>query len=220
MRMRKKKNGEARLAACAHLLCEKKTYGAQAAASVFDRSETRPLALEIGCGKGAFACGMAALHPEYTYLAIERVSDVMVAALERAVSCAEERPTDNLRFMIADAGDLESCFAEGSIAAIYLNFSDPWPKKGYYKRRLTYRAFLDVYFKLLAPGGVLCFKTDNRALFDFTLEELADTARTPEFVTYDLHRSPEAVGNVMTEYETNFTQKGISINALRVRKPL
>lgn len=220
MRMRKKKNGEARLAACAHLLCEKKAYGEHAASSVFGRDEARPLALEIGCGKGAFACGMAAKHPDMTYLAIERVSDVMVAALERAVACEDERKTDNLRFMIADAGDLEGCFAEGSIAAIYLNFSDPWPKKGYYKRRLTYRAFLDVYFKLLAPGGILCFKTDNRALFDFTLEELADTARVPEFVTYDLHNSPEAKENVMTEYETNFTQKGMTINALRVRKPL
>lgn len=220
MRVRKKKNGEARLAACAHLLCEKKEYALPTASAVFCREEARPLALEIGCGKGAFACGMAALHPEMTYLAIERVSDVMVAALERAVSCQNDRPTDNLRFMIADAHDIVTCFAEGSIAAIYLNFSDPWPKKGYYKRRLTYRAFLDVYFKLLMPGGVLCFKTDNRPLFDFTLQELSDTSRTPEFITYDLHNSPEAAGNVMTEYETNFTQKGVPINALRVRKPL
>ena len=218
MRMRKKKNGEARLASHAHLLCAKPSTPFDGAAAVFAREENAPLCLEIGCGKGAFACGMAALHPEYCFLAIERVSDVMIAALERADPLSSER-SDNLRFMIADANDLEACFAAESIDTIYLNFSDPWPKKGYYKRRLTYRVFLDMYFKILVPGGALRFKTDNRPLFEFTLEELAATGRTPEFVTYDLHNSPYAEGNVMTEYETNFVSQGMPIHALCVRKP-
>lgn len=215
MRMRRKKNGEARLAACAHLLCDLPSAPVCDTVPWFGRIQ--PLWVEVGCGKGAFACGMAANHPEVCFLAIERVSDVMIAAVERAEACKEER-TDNLRFAITNAEQLENYLAPATVSRIFLNFSDPWPKKGYYKRRLTYRKFLEMYFRLLAPGGKFCMKTDNVGLFDFTLEELSALGLTPDFVTYDLHHSPYAEGNVMTEYETNFTAKGMTICSLAVTK--
>ncbi len=176
-----------------------------------------PLSLEIGCGKGAFSCGMAARYPERSFLAVERVTDVMIAALEKAMACSDER-TDNLRFAIANAENLEAFLAPNTVSHMYLNFSDPWPKKGYAKRRLTHRRFLEMYFRLLKSGGVFHLKTDNTGLFAFTLEELEALSLTPDFVTYDLHNSPYAADNVMTKYETNFTAKGIPICALCVTK--
>ena len=213
MRMRKKKNGPARLAAVSHLFCEKPK--APISSSLADFGRTAPLWLEVGCGKGGFACGMAAAHPEWSFIAMEKVSDVLVLAAERAMREAETRP-DNLRFINGDARDLAAYFAEGSLDAIYLNFSDPWPKAGHAKRRLTHRAFLASYISLLRDGGAICLKTDNVGLFDFTLEELSALGLTPEFVTRDLHASEEAEGNVMTEYEKNFSEQGMPIHALRV----
>ena len=213
MRMRKKKNGAARLSACAHLLCEKPQSPISSAMADFGREAE--LHLEIGCGKGGFACGMARKNPTACFYAMERVHDVMVLAAERAEREREERP-DNLRFILAGAADLPAYFVPGSLFRIYLNFSDPWPKKGYAKRRLTHRAFLRLYFSLLSEGGELWMKTDNVGLFDFTLEELAALGLEPFFVTRDLHASSEAEGNVMTEYERNFSSQGMPIHALRV----
>ena len=212
MRMRNKKHRDERLAACGHLLLETPSAPIASSCDVF-RGESAPLWLEIGCGKGDFAVGMAEKYPEARLIAFERVSNVMVVAVEKAEAAADTRP-DNLRFAIADAANLSAWFADGSLDAIYLNFSDPWPKKGYAKRRLTYRGFLEVYFRLLKKGGRLCFKTDNVGLFDFTLEELSAMGKTPEFITRDLHADPASKDNVMTEYERNFSSKGFSIHAL------
>ena len=215
MRMRKKKNGATRLSACAHLLRTQPEKPIASAEEDFHRAGE--LHLEVGCGKGGFACGMARQNPDVNFYAMERVHDVMVLAAERAEREREERP-DNLRFILAGAADLAAYFAPGSLARIYLNFSDPWPKKGYAKRRLTHRAFLRLYFSLLREGGELYLKTDNTGLFDFTLEELAAVGLTPYFVTRDFHSTKEAEGNVMTEYETNFSAQGIPICSLRVKK--
>lgn len=214
MRMRRKKNGAARLAACASLLKEKPEAPISSPREDFGRDGE--MHLEIGCGKGGFACGMAEKYPDVNFYALERVPDVMVLAAEKAVASADRRPNDNLRFIIAGAGDLENWFAPDSLDVIYLNFSDPWPKKGYAKRRLTHRAFLTVYFRLLKNGGRIRFKTDNVGLFDFTLEELAALSVVPDFVTRDLHNAPEGDGNVMTEYERNFSEQGIPICALQI----
>lgn len=211
MRMRRKKNGAARLAACAHLLCGLPDAPKTDASADFGREA--PLALEIGCGKGSFACGMAEAHPDRCFYAMERVADVMVTAVERAQACAERRP-DNLRFIIADADTLPAWFAPGSLQEIYLNFSDPWPKKGYAKRRLTHRDRLRLYFSLLGEGGRLYVKTDNEGLFAFTLEELAALGCKLLYTTDDLHASPYAAGNIMTEYERNFASQGMPIHAL------
>lgn len=215
MRMRKKKNGPARLAAVSHLFCEKPDTPITSSLTHFGREGA--LWLEVGCGKGGFACGMAKKYPDANIYAMERITDVVMLAAERAEREKDERP-DNLRFILDGADGLREYFAPASLDRVYLNFSDPWPKKGYAKRRLTYRGFLRVYFSLLKEGGELRFKTDNVGLFDFTLEELAAVGLTPHFVTRDLHQEAVAADNVMTEYEKNFSEKGFSICSLWVKK--
>jgi tRNA (guanine-N7-)-methyltransferase len=147
---------------------------------------------------------------------MERVRDVCCIALEKAMACKESRP-DNLRFIIGNADNLEEWFPEKCLDGIYLNFSDPWPKAGHAKRRLTHRNYLAKYKKLLKDGGLLIFKTDNVGLFDFSLEEFAEFGLKTEWMTRDLHNSDRAEGNVMTEYEKNFSEKGFTINSAIVR---
>ena len=209
MRMRKKKHGKERLDAAAHLLCTDPALTAGNPYAPFGGAE-KPLHLEIGCGKGQFAVGMAAAHPDVDFYALERVADVMVCAVEKAMA-AREGGFDNLRFIVGDAGALAEWFAPNTFDCVYLNFSDPWPKAGHYKRRLTYRAYLELYRKLLKPGGVLRLKTDNEGLYDFSLEEFAAVGMRVAAASRDLHNSPYADGNIMTEYETNFAAQGMPI---------
>ena len=217
MRMRKKKNGESRLAACSEFIFTNVGAPLSAPASAFGM-EDAPVFLEIGAGKGGFACQMASKNKNAAYFAMERVTDCVVLAAEKAMATRDERP-DNLRFIVDTADNLTKIFAPGSIDRIFLNFSDPWSKKGYAKRRLTHRRYLAVYFNLLKDGGKITFKTDNTGLFDFTLLEFSDVGIKPDFVTRDLHRSERAADNVMTEYETNFASMGMSINMVEVTKP-
>ena len=215
MRVRKKKNGAQRIEACSHLLVrELASLGAPE--SIF--SEPAPLHLEIGCGKGDFACGMAEKEPSINFIAMERVPDVACLALEKAKSREKDRP-DNLRFIIGDAKNLTEWFPPHSLDGIYLNFSDPWPKAGYKKRRLTYRAFLEIYRGLLRENGRLVLKTDNKDLFAFSLEEFEACGLIIEWQTEDLHNSEHGVGNVTTEYERNFTAKGFTICSASVVFP-
>ena len=126
----------------------------------------RPLYLEIGCGKGAFICGMAAMHPEIDFVAVEIVRNIIVTAAEKAQ--AAELP--NVRFISCDARRLNEIFAPGEVDRIYLNFSDPWPKARHFKRRLTYRQRLLNYKKVLGRDGFVEFKTDNDGLYEFSLD--------------------------------------------------
>lgn len=215
MRMRKKKHADERIAACSSLLLPCPAEGPVDLSSAFP-DPSRPLHLEIGCGKGGFACGMSAAHPDVNFIAMERVRDVACLALEKAAADAANRP-DNLRFLIADARQLTELFPADSFSCIYLNFSDPWPKSGYQKRRLTYRAFLEQYRTLLRQDGVLRLKTDNAALFAFSLEEFAAAGLTVVWQTDDLHASTYAKDNVMTEYEKNFSKQGMPIYAALVQ---
>ena len=212
MRVRKKKNGAARRAACSEYLVTEKIESAEA---IFGNN--KPLHIEIGCGKGNFACGMAEAHPDVNFIAVEKVADVCCLALEKARDRKEGRESDNLRFYIGDANTLAEILPFHSVDCIYLNFSDPWPKKGHTKRRLTYRSFLEIYRGLLREGGVLKLKTDNVGLFDFSLEEFEAAGLTFLMQTRDLHASEYAEGNIMTEYEKNFSEKGVSINSAWVR---
>ena len=214
MRMRRKKHGAERIAACSEILIQSPTVPAEDPNSYFSLS--RPVHLEIGCGKGDFAVGMAAKTPDVNFIAMERVSDVACLALEKAMNAKDTRP-DNLRFLIGDAKNLTEWFPQKSVDCLYLNFSDPWPKKGYAKRRLTHRGFLELYRTVLKDGGMLKLKTDNEGLFDFSLEEFAACGLTIEWQTRDLHRSEKAGDNVMTEYERNFSQKGQVIYSAWVR---
>ena len=217
MRMRKKKNGEARLFACSELILEKPTSPMTNPSASMGR-EGKAVFLEIGAGKGGFAYEMARRNPNACYYAMERVSDCVVIAAEAALRTKSERE-DNLRFIVDTADNLTEIFALGTVDKIFLNFSDPWSKKGYAKRRLTHRRYLSVYFNLLRDGGTLTFKTDNTGLFDFSLEEVSAMGLVPDIVTRDLHSSEWNDGNVMTEYERAFSSQGININMLSVTKP-
>ena len=213
MRARKKKHGAERIAACSALLIEHpETLNGDPGAAFPER---RPVHLEIGCGKGNFACGMAAAHPEINLIAMERVADVACLALEKARDCADTRP-DNLRFLIGNAEAITEWFAPHSIACIYLNFSDPWPKKRTYKRRLTYRGFLQEYRRIMGENAEIFFKTDNRGLFEFSLNEFCADDWKLSNISLDLHNS-DYEGNIMTEYEEKFSSRGMPIYRLEAR---
>lgn len=214
MRMRKKKHGEERLGQCLDLLYSHE--GAPLLSPSKDVfGEERPVYLEIGAGKGGFAVGMTAANPDVAYFAMEKVTDCVVLAAERAKNAKAQ----NLRFIIDTADNLTKIFAPGSVDAIFLNFSDPWSKKGYAKRRLTHSRYLAVYMSLLKDGGVLRFKTDNVGLFDFSLEQISEIGLSLSKMTRDLHSSEWNEGNVVTEYEAAFSSQGVKINMLEVIKP-
>ncbi len=213
MRMRRKKHGDERREALSYLLIDAVTLTPGTARSCFPDPQ-KPLYLEIGCGKGDFVIGMAKRHPEWNFLAMERVPDVILCAMEKCDSMFSEdgRLPDNVRFCIANANVLSDYFAPGEIDGIYLNFSDPWPKKGHEKRRLTYGSFLADYRSVMAPGHTVTFKTDNRGLFDYSLLSFEANGWACTDVTYDLHNSAWNADNIVTEYERNFSEKGFSIN--------
>ncbi len=163
------------------------------------------LHIEIGMGKGRFLMEMAATNPNINYIGIEKYSSVLL----RAVQKLEEQPLDNLRFVLLDAAKVEDVFEQGEVDRIYLNFSDPWPKDRHAKRRLPSRQFLSKFSNILKQQGVIEFKTDNRDLFDFAVEEVESSGFKIEKITYDLHHDEEMNrGNIMTEYEEKFSLKG------------
>ena len=216
MRMRKKKNSESRLLACEKYLLKTENIIDDPSARMGGKMDK--VFLEIGAGKGGFACAMAERHSDAAYYAMERVTDCVVLCAEKA-SSGEFGELNNLRFLIDTADNLMHIFPRESVDAIFLNFSDPWSKKGYAKRRLTHRRYLSMYMNLLRDGGVIRFKTDNVGLFDFSLEEIEAMGLTPDVVTRDLHNSEWNDGNIMTEYERNFSEQGMNINMLVLRKP-
>ena len=163
--------------------------------------------MEVGMGKGRFLMDMARLHPDINYLGMEMYDSVLYRAIQKM---EEQEALSNLLFLCVDARLLPDLFGKGEIDRIYLNFSDPWPKARHAKRRLTSREFLERYAAILLPGRLLEFKTDNRELFDFSLEEIRQS-KTFDLIsfTYDLHKDEELVkDNVMTEYEEKFSALG------------
>ncbi len=164
-----------------------------------------PIHIEIGMGKGKFIHTMAKLHPEINYVGIEKYSSVLLRALQKM----EQEELPNLKFLRMDAEDITKVFGAGEVDKIYLNFSDPWPKDRHAKRRLPSREFLARYNVILKQDARLEFKTDNRPLFDFAVEELEPAGWKAEVITYDLHSDEALVeGNVMTEYEEKFSSMG------------
>lgn len=174
-----------------------------------------PIHVEFGSGRGGFIVGMAEKNPDTNYLAFERNSKVII----RGVNKLSENPRNNFYFVHSDIKKIEEIFDENEIQRVYLNFSDPWPKARHVKRRLTYRKFLELYEKILVPEGELHFKTDNDQLFDFSIEELKEVRWMISMVTRDLHNSKHVGGNVMTEYEEKFAERGKSINKLIAVSP-
>ena len=163
-----------------------------------------PIHLEIGMGKGKFITTLAAEHPDIHYIGIERFSSVLFRALEKQ----QDQKLSNLIFLREDAAEITEYFDFSEINRIYLNFSDPWPKDRHAKRRLTSKEFFARYNQILKPDGDVQFKTDNRMLFDFSLEQVEEAGWTLAVQTFDLHHSVYQDGNVMTEYEEKFSAKG------------
>ena len=174
-----------------------------------------PIHVEIGMGKGKFITKLAELHPEINYVGVEKYASVLIRAIEKKRGREDLK---NLAFLAVDATELPEIFDKDEVDRIYLNFSDPWPKERHARRRLTSGEFLARYEQFLKPGGEICFKTDNRALFDFSLEEAKDAGWELSEVTYDLHHSEYAEGNVMTEYEEKFSAQGNPIHRLVAKK--
>lgn len=166
-------------------------------------SKNKPLHLEIGCGKGDFICQNAKNNPDINFIAVEMVRDIIIMALEKV----DKEGLTNVRFMCQDARNLKEYFETGELDRIYLNFSDPWPKKARSKRRLTHPDFLNMYKELLKDGGMIYQKTDNFDLFEFSLESYTSMNCTLSNLTYDLHNS-NYKGNVLTEYEKRFVEMG------------
>lgn len=175
---------------------------------------THPIHIEIGMGKGRFITELARQNPDINYLGIEKYSSVLIRALDKL----QEDPPSNLYFLRIDAEEITEIFAENEIERIYLNFSDPWPKDRHAKRRLTSSRFLERYDKILIPEGQILFKTDNRPLFDFSLEQIEQSGWILDHKTYDLHHSEYAEGNVMTEYEEKFSSQGNPIHQLAAHR--
>ena len=171
-----------------------------------------PIHIEIGCGKGNFISEMSKLNPDINYIGIEREEQIIVSALKKS---RELGVGDNVRFFCEDVANCLDIFAPGEVTRIYTNFADPWHRRRKWaKRRLTHKNFLNLYEKLFGEkGGELFMKTDNKILFEFSLNEIADKGWRLHNITLDLHNS-DYEGNIMTEYEKKFSEMGMPIYRL------
>ncbi|WP_394235601.1 tRNA (guanosine(46)-N7)-methyltransferase TrmB [Niallia oryzisoli] len=169
--------------------------------TVYEKNQ--PLHIEIGTGKGRFITEMAKANPSVNYLGIELQESVIVSALDRLI----EAEVPNVKLLNANAVDLPQYFEKGEVSRVYLNFSDPWPKTRHAKRRLTYKTFLKIYEEILPEQGEIHFKTDNQGLFEYSLMSFSEYGMLLKFVSLDLHNSLFE-GNIMTEYEEKFSERG------------
>ena len=200
--MRKKPNLIPRLERCAHVL---ENSPESLRGSWLDAYPAfAALQVELGCGKGRFTCDMAGRSPRTLFVAIEKVPDALVVAMERACSLG----LGNVRFLAQDAANLGEYFAPGEVGRIYINFPDPWPKKRQFKRRLTAPSFQKLCWDALCPGGEIWFKTDNAGLFEWSLEQYRLCGWDVREVSRDWR------DEVMTDYEAKFREQGVKINRL------
>lgn len=204
MRMRKKPNLIPRMERCAATLIREPQERRGAWRELMPGC--RELRLELGCGKGRFTAETAAQNPDILFIAVERVPDAMVIAMERVTALG----LTNVFFVDADAAKLTDYFAPGEVDLIYINFCDPWPTNRHAKRRLTYVNFLKLYRRVLGEGGQIHFKTDNIPLFEWSLTQFPEAGFTLSEVTRDLHG--QGIQGVMTDYEEKFHNLGTPIN--------
>ena len=218
MRMRRKKNLDERLQSVEDILYIIDTKDRNFATAInekeyidFDKwfGRTAPLYLEIGCGKGKFACEFAKTHPEINILAVEKSANVIVAACETAKSMG----LSNLKFIKGSAEYLEKYIMQDSVARIFLNFSCPFPKAAYASHRLTHNKFLKIYQRLLQKGAEIHQKTDNMHFFEFSIEQFTLAGYKLKNISLDLHNS-DFEGNIETEYEHRFVSLGQPIYRL------
>ena len=205
MRMRKKKNLIPRMDRCApcHVRDGFALRGRWREALM---PGAREVHVELGCGKGRFTAGTAAEHPDVLFIAIEKVPDALVVAMERAMDLGLK----NVFFVVGDAALLPDYFAPDEVDRVYINFCDPWPSNRHAKRRLTHRDFLNIYRQVLCTGGEIHFKTDNRPLFEFSLLEFPRAGYALSEVTRNLHENGPR--GVMTDYEAKFFAQGLPIH--------
>ena len=222
MRMRKKRNFEARMQACGDLLLAQGANGilnmkeaAEHYRNLIDYEKAfgaeranLPVALEIGCGKGGFVMALAQREAQVNYLALEKMSNVILTPME----AVKAEGIENIRFLNIRAECLPCYIPEGSLDCIYLNFSTPLPKLGYATQRLTHRGFLEKYKKLLKKGGRILQKTDDRDFFEFSLEEYRASGFALENISYDLHENGNPEWNIVTEYESKWVERGLPIH--------
>ena len=227
MRMRRKRNFDARMEACGDILL---AHGANGILNMKEAAENyrnlidfssafgndNPVVLEIGCGKGGFVIELAKANPNVNYLALEKMSNVILTPMEEV----KKEGVENIRFLNIRAECLPCYIPENSLDGIYLNFSTPLPKLGYATQRLTHRNFLEKYKKLLKPNGAIFQKTDDRDFFDFSLEEYTACGFALEEVSYNLHENGNPTWNIVTEYESKWVERGLPIHRVKavVRK--
>ncbi|HHS8164788.1 TPA: tRNA (guanosine(46)-N7)-methyltransferase TrmB [Streptococcus pyogenes] len=201
MRVRKRKGAEEHLANNPHYVILNPEDAKGRWHDVFGND--RPIHIEVGSGKGEFITGMALKNPDINYIGIDIQLSVLSYALDKVL--ASEVP--NVKLLRVDGSSLTNYFEDGEVDMMYLNFSDPWPKTKHEKRRLTYKDFLDTYKRILPEHGEIHFKTDNRGLFEYSLASFSQYGMTLRQIWLDLHAS-NYEGNVMTEYEEKFSNKG------------
>lgn len=217
MRMRRKKHLEERLEACGDKIIfmdrDDRNFEVKTTESILDLKSLfgndNPIHMEIGCGKGKFVCDIARQNPDINYLAVEKASNVIVDAAEKAIGLGIQ----NVIFLRGGAEYLDSYIPQQSIGRIYLNFSCPFPKKSYASHRLTHHRFLEIYKRIMLPEAEIHQKTDNMQLFEFSIEQFSHSGFGIKNVSLDLHKS-SFEGNIMTEYETRFAELGQPIYRL------
>lgn len=203
MRMRRKKHRDERFENCIDLAVTD-LGSIKHLKDIFGNDN--PIHMEIGCGKGKFIKELSALNPGINYIAVEKSMDVIIMAMEKIQATGNT----NVKFISGDVDMFREFDFNGEVERIYINFCDPWKKSNQAKRRLTHKNYLSLYEKLLKKGGEVFFKTDNRKLFEFSLNSFADYNLKMQNITLDLHNS-RYEGNIMTEYETNFSEQGMPI---------
>ncbi|MEE1053318.1 MAG: tRNA (guanosine(46)-N7)-methyltransferase TrmB [Acutalibacteraceae bacterium] len=218
MRMRKKKNLTERLDAVKDYIYISESEDRNFKTAVNNKDyidfnawfgKDAPLFLEVGCGKGRFACEYAAAHPEINLIAVEKEANVIVAACE----LAKNMGLNNVKFIKCSAEYLERHIKPNSIERIFLNFSCPFPKNTYASHRLTHKNFLEIYKRIIKSGAEIHQKTDNMHFFEFSIEQFTNNGFALKNVSLDLHNS-NFEGNIMTEYEQKFVTQGLPIYRL------
>ena len=215
MRLRHKKNAEADILNCP-LVINEKILNSNTGASKINIStifnNDHPVHLELGMGKGKFITELSKQNFDINYIGIEKSATIILKAIDKLEQTNSLSTYSNLRFMCIDISNLNDIFDVSSIDKIYLNFSDPWPKIRHQNRRLTHRNFLLMYEKILKKDSYLEFKTDNKDLFDFSIEEIKNSNFKLLEWTYDLHHNDKMnMNNIMTEYEEKFSKIGNKI---------
>lgn len=224
MRMRRKRNLEPRLNACSSVIVARDHMSKEALSAIAERryllffkdvfGNSNPVYLELGCGLGAFCIEFARRNPDINVLAVERISNVLVTATERAL----QEGLPNLRFMNMPVECLEAYIPDESVSRIFLNFSTPLPKSSCARQRLTSPRFIGIYKKLLVGGGEIHQKTDSAPFFEYSLEQFSVGGFILKNISLDLHASKYAEDNIVTEYEKSFSDKGLPIYKLEAVK--